>query len=46
MTRLSPGRYEARLNSEVPAGTITESWETERTDDVSIVPISSSFNMV
>lgn len=46
VTRLSPGRYEARLNSEVPAGTIIESWETARTNDVSIVPISSVFNMV
>lgn len=26
VTRLAPGRYEARLNGEVPPGTIRESW--------------------
>jgi hypothetical protein len=26
VTRLAPGRYEARLNAELPPGTIRESW--------------------
>jgi hypothetical protein len=26
VTRLAPGRYEARLNSDVPAGVATERW--------------------
>jgi hypothetical protein len=26
MTRLAPGRYEARLNSDVPAGVTLERW--------------------
>jgi hypothetical protein len=26
ITRLSPGRYEARLNPELPPGTTTEKW--------------------
>lgn len=26
VTRLAPGRYEARLDAELPAGTIWESW--------------------
>jgi hypothetical protein len=26
VTRLGPGRYEARVNSNVPPGVITESW--------------------
>ena len=26
VTRLAPGRYEARLNAEFPPGTIRESW--------------------
>lgn len=28
VTRLAPGRYEARLDGELPAGTIWESWGT------------------
>jgi hypothetical protein len=27
VTRLAPGRYEARLNSEVPPGPTIERWE-------------------
>lgn len=30
VTRLGPGRYEARLNSRVPQGVTLERWETER----------------
>ncbi|MGO4806847.1 hypothetical protein AB4089_17170 [Arthrobacter sp. 2MCAF15] len=26
VTRLAPGRYEARLDAELPPGTIRESW--------------------
>jgi hypothetical protein len=26
VTRIAPGRYEARLNPELPPGTTTESW--------------------
>lgn len=29
VTRLAPGRYEARLNSGVPAGMTLEKWESE-----------------
>lgn len=28
VTRLAPGRYEARLNGELPPGTTRESWGT------------------
>lgn len=29
VTRLAPGRYEARLNSSVPQGVTLERWESE-----------------
>jgi len=29
VTRLAPGRYEARLDSDVPRGVTLERWETE-----------------
>ncbi|WP_043807216.1 hypothetical protein [Paenarthrobacter aurescens] len=29
VTRLAPGRYEVRLNSDVPPGTTIESWRSE-----------------
>lgn len=31
VTRLAPGRYEARLNDEIPPGTTKESWGSSPT---------------
>jgi hypothetical protein len=42
VTRLAPGRYEARLSAELPPGTTKESWVTSSNERPSKVAVGSS----